>query len=63
MVTINSKLMEVEFMSLKLSLCIEMIFNEYPFLERIEKAAETGIEAVEFWDWRIELFKYIFCYF
>ena len=38
-------------MSLKLSLCIEMIFNEYPFLERVEKAAEAGVEAVEFWGW------------
>jgi len=36
---------------MKSSVCIEMIFTEYPFLERIEKAAEVGFDAVEFWNW------------
>ncbi|HUX75454.1 MAG TPA: TIM barrel protein [Anaerolineae bacterium] len=36
---------------MKPSVCIEMIFTEYPFLERIEKAAEAGFDAVEFWNW------------
>lgn len=36
---------------MKASVCIEMIFTEYPFLERIEKAAEVGFDAVEFWNW------------
>ena len=36
---------------MKSSVCIEMIFTEYPFLERIEKAAEAGFDAVEFWNW------------
>jgi len=36
---------------MKSSACIEMIFAEYPFLERIEKAAEAGFDAIEFWNW------------
>jgi hydroxypyruvate isomerase len=36
---------------MKSSVCIEMIFTEYPFLERIEKAAEAGFDAIEFWNW------------
>jgi len=28
-----------------------MIFTEYPFLERVEKAAEAGFDAIEFWNW------------
>ena len=36
---------------MKASVCIEMIFTEYPFLERIEKAAEAGFDAIEFWNW------------
>jgi hydroxypyruvate isomerase len=36
---------------MKASVCIEMIFTEVPFLERIEKAAEVGFDAVEFWNW------------
>jgi hydroxypyruvate isomerase len=28
-----------------------MIFTEVPFLERIEKAAEAGFDAIEFWNW------------
>jgi hydroxypyruvate isomerase len=36
---------------MKSSVCIEMIFTEYPFLERIGKAAESGFDAIEFWNW------------
>lgn len=36
---------------MKASVCIEMIYTEYPFLERILKAAEQGFDAVEFWNW------------
>ena len=36
---------------MKASVCIEMIFTEYPFLQRIERAAEAGFDAVEFWSW------------
>ena len=36
---------------MKSSVCIEMIFTEYPFLKRVEKAAEAGFDAVEFWNW------------
>jgi hydroxypyruvate isomerase len=28
-----------------------MVYLEYPFLERIEKAGETGFDAIEFWNW------------
>ena len=36
---------------MKSSVCIEMVFTEYPFVERIGKAAEAGFDAVEFWNW------------
>jgi hydroxypyruvate isomerase len=36
---------------MKSSVCIEMIYTEYLFLERIEKAAEAGFDAIEFWNW------------
>jgi len=28
-----------------------MIYTEYPFLDRIRKAADQGFDAVEFWNW------------
>ena len=34
------------------SVCIEMIYRELPFLERIDAVAESGFSAFEFWDWR-----------
>lgn len=37
---------------LRLSACIEMIFTERPFLERIDLVAECGLPAFEFWSWR-----------
>ena len=36
---------------MKASVCIEMIFTEVPFLERIQQAAVLGYDAVEFWNW------------
>ena len=36
---------------MKASVCIEMVYTEYPFLERIRLAAEQGYDAVEFWNW------------
>jgi hydroxypyruvate isomerase len=36
---------------MKASICIEMIFTELPFFERIRKAAQIGYDAVEFWSW------------
>jgi hydroxypyruvate isomerase len=36
-------------MSLRLSVCVEMIFRELPFLERLERVAAAGYPAFEFW--------------
>ncbi len=36
---------------MKSSVCIEMIFTEVPFVERIEKSAQAGFDAIEFWNW------------
>lgn len=36
---------------MKYSCCIEMIFTEFDFVERIYKAKEAGFDAVEFWCW------------
>jgi hydroxypyruvate isomerase len=36
---------------LKLSACIEMLFADHPFEERIDCVAEAGLGAFEFWDW------------
>lgn len=36
---------------MKASVCIEMIYTESPFLERFQKAADAGFDAVEFWNW------------
>lgn len=36
---------------MKFSACIEMLFNEVPFIQRIKKAKENNFDAIEFWDW------------
>ena len=36
---------------IRLSACIEMLFNEYSFPERPAAAKAAGIEAIEFWGW------------
>jgi len=35
-----------------LSLCLEMIFTDLPFPERLRAAASLGYRKVEFWDWK-----------
>lgn len=37
---------------MKISLCIEPLFTDYPFAERVEIARACGADAVEFWDAR-----------
>jgi len=37
---------------MKLSLCLEMLFGDRPFVERLAIASLLGDRAVEFWDWR-----------
>ena len=36
---------------MKSSVCIEMVYLEVPFLQRIDKAARSGFDAIEFWNW------------
>ncbi|MBI2915044.1 MAG: hypothetical protein HYY08_03850 [Firmicutes bacterium] len=35
----------------KFSACIEMLYTEAPFLERIRLAASQGFPGIEFWNW------------
>ncbi len=35
---------------MKYSLCIEPLFNDVPFYDRLSLAKEAGVDAVEFWD-------------
>jgi hydroxypyruvate isomerase len=37
---------------MKLSLCLEMLFTDRPFIERLTIASRLGYRAIEFWDWR-----------
>jgi hydroxypyruvate isomerase len=37
---------------MQLSLCLEMLFTDQPFTERMKTAARLGYQAVEFWNWR-----------
>ncbi|MFC2159276.1 hydroxypyruvate isomerase family protein [Actinomycetota bacterium] len=37
---------------MKYSACIEMLFDEVPFIQRINKAKENNFDAIEFWDWQ-----------
>ncbi len=36
---------------MRFSCCIELLFTEVPFLDRIKKAKEFNFDAIEFWDW------------
>ena len=36
---------------MKASVCLEMIYTEFPFMERIKIAADQGFDAIEFWTW------------
>jgi hydroxypyruvate isomerase len=38
-------------MALNLSVCIETVFTERPFIERIKAVADAGYKAFEFWGW------------
>ena len=33
----------------KIDVCIETVFPELPFIERIKKVAQLGFQAIEFW--------------
>ncbi len=44
---------------MKYSACIEMLFTEYPFVERIYRAKKAGFDAVEFWEWQAKDLKAI----
>jgi len=37
---------------MKLSLCLETVFADRPFVERMRAASALGYSAIEFWDWR-----------
>jgi hydroxypyruvate isomerase len=37
---------------MKLSLCLETVFADRPFVERMRAASMLGYSAIEFWDWR-----------
>jgi hydroxypyruvate isomerase len=36
---------------MRVSLCLEMIFRDLPFMRRIEAACNAGYDTVEFWGW------------
>ncbi len=36
---------------MKISACIDMMFSDMPFLERIIAANQNGMDAIEFWKW------------
>src|SRR4030042_6483739 len=33
-------------------LCLETVFTDRPFVERMQEASALGYSAIEFWDWR-----------
>ncbi len=37
---------------MQISICVEKVFSEYPFLERLMKVAKSGFRGFEFWRWR-----------
>jgi hydroxypyruvate isomerase len=38
--------------SVRLSVCIDMIMTDIPFLERMERVKRLGYPAFEFWEWK-----------
>lgn len=38
-------------MALRCSVCIDMLFREVPFLDRLDRVVATGARAYEFWRW------------
>lgn len=39
-------------MTIRFSICAEMIFPKLSFADRIARVAESGFEAIEFWTWK-----------
>lgn len=37
---------------MQVAFCLEMLYDDLPFLERIDAAHGDGIENIEIWDWR-----------
>jgi hydroxypyruvate isomerase len=37
---------------LPVSVCLDIVFDDDPFVDRIDRAAAAGADAVEFWWWR-----------
>jgi hydroxypyruvate isomerase len=37
---------------MQFAFCLEMLFKELPFLDRLLLARDEGIDNIEFWDWR-----------
>ena len=37
---------------IRFSACIEALYKDVPFVERIDKVASVGMKAFEFWGWR-----------
>jgi len=45
---------------MKYAYCLEMLYDELSFIDRLAEAKKDGIETIEFWDWRnkdLELLK------
>lgn len=40
--------------SVKYSVCIDMMFSDYDFYDRFKMAKKSGADAVEFWRWSIK---------
>lgn len=38
--------------NVRLSVCIDMIMTDIPFLERMERVKRLGYPAIEFWEWK-----------
>src|SRR5215470_6064558 len=38
--------------SVRLSVCIDMIMTELPFLDRMSRVKQLGYPAFEFWEWK-----------
>ncbi len=37
---------------MRFSVCIEMLFPDRPFIDRLDAVHQVGLEAFEFWNWR-----------
>lgn len=37
---------------MRFSFCMEMLYSDLPFIERLAVAKKDGIDTIEFWDWR-----------